>query len=239
MAEARTRAATAASRRRRSQPRDHSRPAAARRSTSPPRRAAISWPAARDRDLQRARMSFSVPAHDHHAAADHEVAEQQRPAHRRGGDVLRRAAAGRRSSSGWDRRRLLVLALVLVRPRASAVGARAELCACSAVVRAATVLGAAVFTPQAAAAVGFMAPPAQRGRAITFIFLGWSVASVARHAARRLDRRKPTAGPAPSRWSCGWALAAAAWAVVGDARRRTSRRRCRLAAWREVFTTGC
>jgi predicted MFS family arabinose efflux permease len=44
--------------------------------------------------------------------------------------------------------------------------------------RAATVLGAAVFTPQAAAAMGFMAPPEQRGRAITFIFLGWSVASV-------------------------------------------------------------
>lgn len=45
-------------------------------------------------------------------------------------------------------------------------------------VRAATVLGAAVFTPQAAATMGFMAPPEQRGRAITFIFLGWSVASV-------------------------------------------------------------
>ena len=45
-------------------------------------------------------------------------------------------------------------------------------------VRALTVLGAAVFTPQAAAAIGAMAPPAQRGRAITFIFIGWSIASV-------------------------------------------------------------
>ncbi|MDQ2736387.1 MAG: MFS transporter [Pseudomonadota bacterium] len=45
-------------------------------------------------------------------------------------------------------------------------------------IRAATVLGAAVFTPQAAAAVGFMAPPEHRGRAIAFIFLGWSMASV-------------------------------------------------------------
>jgi predicted MFS family arabinose efflux permease len=45
-------------------------------------------------------------------------------------------------------------------------------------VRAATVLGAAVFTPQAAAAVGFMATPQQRGSAITFIFLGWSLATV-------------------------------------------------------------
>ena len=45
--------------------------------------------------------------------------------------------------------------------------------------RAATVLGAAVFTPQAAAAIGAMTPPEERGGAITFIFIGWSVASVA------------------------------------------------------------
>jgi predicted MFS family arabinose efflux permease len=44
--------------------------------------------------------------------------------------------------------------------------------------RALSVLGAAVFTPQAAAAIGAMTPPEQRGRAITFVFLGWSVASV-------------------------------------------------------------
>ena len=45
-------------------------------------------------------------------------------------------------------------------------------------VRALTVLGAAVFTPQAAAAMGAMTPPAERGGAITFIFIGWSLASV-------------------------------------------------------------
>jgi predicted MFS family arabinose efflux permease len=45
-------------------------------------------------------------------------------------------------------------------------------------VRAASVLAAAVFTPQAAAAIGTMMPPAERGRAITFVFLGWSLASV-------------------------------------------------------------
>ena len=44
--------------------------------------------------------------------------------------------------------------------------------------RAVTVLGAAVFTPQAAAAIGAMTPPAERGGAITFIFIGWSIASV-------------------------------------------------------------
>jgi DHA1 family inner membrane transport protein len=45
--------------------------------------------------------------------------------------------------------------------------------------RALTVLSAAVFTPQAAATVGFMSTPAHRGRHITFVFMGWSVASVA------------------------------------------------------------
>jgi MFS transporter, DHA1 family, inner membrane transport protein len=40
------------------------------------------------------------------------------------------------------------------------------------------VLAAAVFSPQAAAAINVMAPPEQRGRHMTFIFLGWSLASV-------------------------------------------------------------
>jgi DHA1 family inner membrane transport protein len=46
-------------------------------------------------------------------------------------------------------------------------------------VRALTVLGAAVFTPQAAATMGAMSTPAKRGGAITFVFMGWSIASVA------------------------------------------------------------
>jgi len=40
------------------------------------------------------------------------------------------------------------------------------------------VVPAAVFTPQAAACVGHLMPLAQRGRAITFVFVGWSLASV-------------------------------------------------------------
>ena len=40
------------------------------------------------------------------------------------------------------------------------------------------VISPAIFTPQAAASVGLLVPPAQRGRAVTFVFLGWSVASV-------------------------------------------------------------
>lgn len=46
-------------------------------------------------------------------------------------------------------------------------------------VRALTVLSAAIFTPQAAATMGFMSTPANRGRGITFVFMGWSIASVA------------------------------------------------------------
>ena len=79
--------------------------------------------------------------------------------------------------AGWDRRRLLAGSLVWY-----AVGHLA----CSLTtdyatlwpVRALSVLAAAVFSPQAAAAIGYMAPPPQRGRAITYVFLGWSLASV-------------------------------------------------------------
>jgi len=45
-------------------------------------------------------------------------------------------------------------------------------------VRVLSMLAAAVFTPQAAAAISVLAPRAQVGRAITTIFLGWSLASV-------------------------------------------------------------
>jgi MFS transporter, DHA1 family, inner membrane transport protein len=44
--------------------------------------------------------------------------------------------------------------------------------------RAVTVVGAAIFTPQAAATVGLLVPAEQRGGAIAFIFIGWSLASV-------------------------------------------------------------
>ncbi|MFZ5527901.1 MAG: MFS transporter [Pseudomonadota bacterium] len=80
--------------------------------------------------------------------------------------------------SGIDRRKLLTLAMLWY-----ALGH--ALCALAPSyewlwpVRALTVLSAAVFTPQAAAAMGFMSTPAHRGRAITFVFMGWSVASVA------------------------------------------------------------
>lgn len=78
---------------------------------------------------------------------------------------------------GFDRRRLLAASLAWY-------AAGHLLCALMPSyallwpMRALTVLGAAVFTPQAAAAIGAMTPPEHRGRAVTFIFIGWSIASV-------------------------------------------------------------
>jgi predicted MFS family arabinose efflux permease len=80
-------------------------------------------------------------------------------------------------TSRIDRRRLLASSLAL-----SAAGHL--LCALSpgfaalTIARALTMIQAAIFTPQAAATIGSMAGPQQRGRAVTAIFLGWSVASV-------------------------------------------------------------
>ena len=45
-------------------------------------------------------------------------------------------------------------------------------------VRTLCMLGAAVFTPQAAAAINVLAPPGERGRAMAFVFLGWAISSV-------------------------------------------------------------
>ncbi len=78
---------------------------------------------------------------------------------------------------GWDRRKLLTLALLWY-AAGHALSALMPSFAALLPVRAACMLGAALFTPQAAAAINVMVPVAERGRAITFIFLGWSLASV-------------------------------------------------------------
>lgn len=79
--------------------------------------------------------------------------------------------------AGWDRRKLLVLSMLWY-------AALHALCALMPdfasllVVRVLTMISPAIFTPQAAACVGLLVSENQRGRAITFVFLGWSVASV-------------------------------------------------------------
>jgi predicted MFS family arabinose efflux permease len=79
--------------------------------------------------------------------------------------------------AGWDRRRLLALSMVwyaVLHLAAMFAPSFAALLP----TRVLAMLAPAVFTPQAAACVGLLVPPHQRGRAITFVFLGWSVASV-------------------------------------------------------------
>lgn len=79
--------------------------------------------------------------------------------------------------AGWDRRRLLALSLVWYGAMHFASTLSTTFAALLPL-RVLTMISPAIFTPQAAACVGLLVPPEQRGRAITFVFLGWSVASV-------------------------------------------------------------
>lgn len=77
----------------------------------------------------------------------------------------------------FDRRKLLALAMVwygLLHAACAFVSDFNLLLA----LRVLAVVPAAVFTPQAAACAGILVPAEQRGRAITFVFVGWSLASV-------------------------------------------------------------
>ena len=79
--------------------------------------------------------------------------------------------------SGWDRRRLLAASMLwygLMHLCSAAMPGLTSLL----LARMLTVLSPAVFTPQAAACVGLLVAASQRGKAITRVFLGWSVASV-------------------------------------------------------------
>jgi MFS transporter, DHA1 family, inner membrane transport protein len=81
-------------------------------------------------------------------------------------------------SSGIERRKLLTFAL-LVYALGHGVAAVVPSFTLLLVLRAFTVVGSAIFTPQAAATVGLLVPPEKRAAAIAFIFIGWSAASVA------------------------------------------------------------
>lgn len=79
--------------------------------------------------------------------------------------------------AGWDRRRLLtgcMLWYAVFHLMSALMPEFGSLLA----VRVLALVAPAIFTPQAAACIGLLVPPAQRGRAVTFVFLGWSVASV-------------------------------------------------------------
>ena len=135
--------------------------------------------------------------------------------------------------AGFDRRRLLALTLAWY-AAGHALSALMPDYAALAPVRALCMLGAAVFTPQAAAAIGHMSPPEQRGRAITFVFLGWSVASVAgmpiaAWIGETYGWRMAFAAVA----ALGFASAAWVYAAVPDGVKPAALSR---AAWREAFT---
>lgn len=79
--------------------------------------------------------------------------------------------------AGWDRRVLLTLSLLWYAAGHVASALMPSFLGLL-VVRMLTVIAPAVFTPQAAACVGLLVPPERRGQAVTFVFLGWSMASV-------------------------------------------------------------
>jgi len=79
--------------------------------------------------------------------------------------------------AGWDRQKLLTASLLWYSVL-HALAAMSDQFSALLTWRALAMAGAAIFTPQAASCIGLLVPSAQRGRAITFIFLGWSVASV-------------------------------------------------------------
>ena len=77
----------------------------------------------------------------------------------------------------WDRRRLLAFTMAWY-ALFHALCAIAPSFTSLMILRVLSVITPAIFTPQAAACVGLLAKPDARGKAITFIFLGWSISSV-------------------------------------------------------------
>ena len=136
--------------------------------------------------------------------------------------------------AGIDRRRLLTGALLWFGVW-HGIAALMPSFAALLPVRAISVLSAAVFTPQAAAALGVMVPPAQRGQAITFVLLGWSLASVL---------GMPIGAWVGEVWGWRWAFggigamallaALGVWRSLPDGVRPAALSR---AAWAQVFTS--
>lgn len=79
--------------------------------------------------------------------------------------------------AGWDRRRLLALAMAWYALLHLACALAPDF-AWLLPLRVLALVSPAIFTPQAASCVGLLVPADMRGRAIAFIFVGWSVASV-------------------------------------------------------------
>lgn len=134
--------------------------------------------------------------------------------------------------AAWDRRRLLALSMLWYGLLHLAC-VWAPNFATLMVLRVLAVVSPAIFTPQAAACVGLLVPPEQRGRAITFIFVGWSVASVlgmplAAFISGTLDWRAAFAAVAV----LSFASAVWVWVSMPDGVKPPA---LSAAAWREIF----
>jgi predicted MFS family arabinose efflux permease len=81
------------------------------------------------------------------------------------------------ATSRYDRRALLV-AMQLLFVAGHVAAALVSSFVPMLLVRMVTSLGAALFTAQAASTAALLVPPQERGRAIAFVFMGWSVAAV-------------------------------------------------------------
>ncbi len=79
--------------------------------------------------------------------------------------------------AGWDRRKLLVGSLIWYGVWHTWAAFAPDFASLN-LLRSLALVSAAIFTPQAASCIGLLVPMHQRGQAITFVFLGWSVASV-------------------------------------------------------------
>ena len=79
--------------------------------------------------------------------------------------------------AGWDRRRLLTGCMIWYAVFHLLAALMPDFGSVL-VMRVLALVAPAIFTPQAAACIGLLVPHEQRGRAVTFVFLGWSVASV-------------------------------------------------------------
>lgn len=101
-------------------------------------------------------------------------------------------------------------------------------------IRLAMVLGAAVFTPQAASAIGLFIAPEHRAGSVAFIFLGWSLALA-------IGVPLVSLSGAQLGWSASYLVLAGASAVAATAVFATVPRGLMTpplsgAAWRSVFT---
>lgn len=137
-------------------------------------------------------------------------------------------------TSHIDRRAILVGSLLLY-VAAHLASAMAPTFDALLAARIAVAIGAAIFTPQAAATLGALLPPEKRASAITFAFTGWSMASIG---------GVPMGGLIAHLLGWQWAFAIvgasalvaalAVWMTVPSGVRIA---RLSFASWRDVFTS--